>query len=528
MSKDASLPTDVATLQKLLRQERAVVASLSETIRAQERKLQQQEHRLAQLLRQLYGPRRERFNPDQLTLFDAVELAAIVQEAAEGLEDESSPSRRRRRGHGRRPLPADLARETILYELSEDQRRCPECGDVRGEIGRERSEQLEYIPPKYKVLVHERVKYACRRCQEHVAVAAKPPQPVEKGLPGPGLLAHTVLSKYGDHAPLYRQEDVHARHGVILRRSTLCDWIAAAADLAEPLYRRMCQLTLASRIIWTDDTPVKLLDPVLGRARTARFWAYLGDARHPYTVYDFTDSRARDGPRSFLKDFSGYLQADAYGGYDGIYASGRVVEVACWAHARRKWHEARTTDPARAHHALALIQRLFEIEDDCRDAQPDERRAARQEQALPVLTEFRAWLASDCADCLPKSPIGQAVTYALNQWGALVRYCEDGELTLDNNVSERAVKIPALGRKNWLFVATRTGGRRAAILFSLVAGCKANQVEPWAYLRDVFSKLPSLSSNSPQHLDSLLPDRWLRDHPQHRWTINTLRRQSRR
>jgi transposase len=534
MSKDAPLPTDIATLQRLLLQERAqhneVVASMSETIREQERKLQQQEHRLAQLLRQLYGPRRERFDPDQLTIFDAGELAAIVQEATEGVDakEESSPSRRRRRGHGRRPLPTGLERETILYELSEGQRRCPGCGEVRGEFGRERSEQLEYIPPKYKVLVHERVKYACRHCQEHVAVAAKPPQPVEKGLPGPGLLAHTVLSKYGDHAPLYRQEDVHARHGIILRRSTLCDWIAAAADLVEPLYRRMCQLVLESRIIWTDDTPVKLLDPVLGRARTARFWTYLGDRCHPYTVYDFTDSRARDGPRSFLKDFSGYLQADAYGGYDGIYASGRVVEVACWAHARRKWHEARTTDPARAHHALALIQRLFEIEDECRETQPDVRCTIRQGRALPLLAEFRAWLDSNCADCLPKSPIGQAAAYALNQWSALVRYCEDGELTLDNNASERAVKIPALGRKNWIFVATPTGGIRAAILFSLVASCKANQVEPWAYLRDVFSRVPSLNGTSPEELDLFLPDRWLSAHSQHRWTIDVLRRQSRR
>jgi hypothetical protein len=344
--------------------------------------------------------------------------------------------------------------------------------------------------------------------------------------PGPGLLAHTVLSKYGDHAPLYRQEDVHARYGIILRRSTLCDWIAAAADLAEPLYRRMCELVLDSRIIWTDDTPVKLLDPVLGRARTARFWTYLGDARHPYTVYDFTDSRARDGPRSFLKEFSGYLQADAYGGYDGIYASGRVVEVACWAHARRKWHEARTTDPPRAHHALALIQRLFEIEEDCRNVVPEVRRAARQERAVPLLAEFRAWLDSGCADCLPKSPIGQAATYALNQWNALVRYCEDGELTIDNNASERAVKIPALGRKNWLFVATRTGGRRAAILFGLVASCKTNQVEPWAYLRDLFSRLTSLPENSPENLDPLMPHCWLVANPQHRWTIDTLRRPS--
>jgi transposase len=525
MSKDASLPADVATLQKLLLRERDIVASMAETISEQQRKLLQQEHRMAQLLRQMYGPRGERFNPDQLTLFDAAELTAIVQET--GAVEASAPARRTK-GHGRRPIPADIPRETITYELDAQERQCPECGEDRAEIGREKSEQLEYVPPQYKVLVHERVKYACRQCQEQVAVAAKPPQPVAKGLPGPGLLAQTVLAKYGDHAPLYRQEDVHARHGIILRRSTLCDWIAAAADLAEPLYQRMRELVLESRIIWTDDTTVKLLDPLLGRARTARFWAYLGDQRRPYTVYDFTDSRSRDGPQSFLRGFSGYLQADAYGGYDGIYAHRQVVEVACWAHARRKWHDARTSDPVRSHQALTLIQRLYDVEEDCRPLEPERRCAVRHERSLPLLAEFRAWLDGSCADALPKSPIGQAAVYARNQWQALARYCEDGELSIDNNAGERAMKIPALGRKAWLFVASRAGGRRAAILFSLTASCKANQVEPWAYLRDLFSRLPALKSDSPDELDLLLPDRWLQAHPQHRWVIDELRRRSRR
>lgn len=546
MSKDASssLPDDLAALKALLVEERAkfqrdrrqhqtVVSTMAQTISVQQRKLDQQEQRIAQLLRQFYGPKRERFHPDQLTFFDADELAALSQEAAETpVADASAGSapadQRRQKGHGRRPIPAHFRRETMVHELSAEQRRCPACGDLRSEIGREQSEQLEYIPPQYKVLVHERVKYACQSCQEHVTIAAKPPQPVEKGLPGPGLLAHTVLAKYGDHAPLYRQEDVHARHGLLVRRSTLCDWIAAAADLAEPLYRRMCELVLLSRIIHTDDTTVKLLDGLLDHARTARFWAYLGDAQHPYTVYDFTDSRKRDGPADFLRNFRGYLQADAFSGYDGIYSGGAVVEVACWAHARRKWHEARTTDPVRGHHALALVQRLYQIEDDCRDVTPATRKDARQQQALPILAELRGWLDAESPKLLPKSPIGQAATYALNQWDALVRYCEDGELSIDNNASERAMKMPALGRKNWLFVASKNGGRRAAILFSLVASCKANQTEPWAWLRDIFTRLPALASTAPEHLDPLLPDRWLAANPQHCWEIDALRRQARR
>jgi transposase len=535
----SALPDDPQALLALLLAERrvrheererhgAVVATMAQTISEQQRKLDRQEQRIAQLLKQFYGPKRERFHPDQLTFFDADELAALAAEATPTGNAPSSAAKRQRKGHGRRPLPDHLRRETIVHELSSAERCCPTCGEQRSEIDRERSEQLEYIPPQYKVLVHERIKYACRACQEQVAIAAKPPQPIEKGLPGPGLLAHTVLAKYGDHSPLYREEDKHSRHGVLLRRSTLCDWIAAAADLADPLYQRMRQLVLLSRIIQTDDTTVKLLDALLDHARTARFWAYLGDVAHPYTVYDFTDSRKRDGPAEFLQGFQGYLQADAYGGYDGIYSSGAVVEVACWAHARRKWHDARTTDPVRGHHALALTQRLYQLEEEWRDLEPAARQAARQEHALPILTEFRAWLDAESPKLLPKSPIGQAATYALNQWAALVRYCENGALSIDNNASERAMKAPALGRKNWLFVASKNGGRRAAILFSLIASCKRNQVEPWAWLRDVFSRLPSLPANTPEHLDPLLPDRWIAEHPQHRWEIDALRKQARR
>lgn len=544
MSTDASLlPDDPTALKALLLRERherqserqhheQLVAGYEQTVHSQQRTIQKQQHQLAQLLRKLYGPRQERIDPDQLMLFDAKDLEQLAAELQQdgkleaGNDTSSSSSRRPRPGHGRRPLPAHLPREQVLYELSETERSCPCCGEVRPEIGRETSEQLEYIPAALKVIQHIRVKYACRQCEEHVAIAAKPPQPISKGLPGPGLLAHTVLSKYGDHLPLYRQEDILMRHGVVMRRSTLCDWIASAADLAEPLYGKMCDLIRASRIIHTDDTPVKLLDPLLGKARTARFWAYIGDARHPYTVYDFTDSRKRDGPAKFLEEFSGYLQADAYGGYDGLYRDPKrdILEVACWTHTRRYWWEARSTDSRRAHEALAYIARLYQIEELVCEAAAEGVRAARQAHALPILEEFHHWLDRQQPHVLPKSPIGQALRYTLNQWDALARYCEEGELAIDNNVSERTVKIPAIGRKNWLFVASRAGGRRAAILFSLVASCKANAVEPWAYLRDLFTRLPSLPSDQ---LDELLPDTWLTTHSQHRWHINDLRRQER-
>jgi transposase len=558
MSRDVpSQPQDADELRALLLAEREqrtalthavaqqqeLLARYEATVEKQQRTIAQQEHTITQLLRRISGSRQERIDPDQLMLFTPEDLRAMADEQAlpedqehevnsgDGEEEVDTSSRRRKQGHGRRPLPASLPREEVRHELSPEERRCPCCGEIRGEIGRETSEQLEFVPASYKVLVHVRVKYACRQCQEHVAIAAKPQQPIDKGLPGPGLMAHTVLAKYGDHMPLYRQEDEAARHGLVLRRSTLCDWIAAAADLVEPLYLRMCQLVLLSRVVHTDDTSVKLLDPSLRQARTARFWAYIGDAEHPYSVYDFTTSRERDGPAKFLAGYRGYLQADAYGGYNGIYleSGGAIQEVACWTHCRRYWWEARTSDSRRAHQALAYIARLYKIEKQIADASDGERRAVRQQQARPILEQFGQWLQREQQEVLPKSPIAAAFTYTRNQWQALQRYTEAGFLSIDNNISERTVKTPAIGRKNWLFVASETGGHRAARLFSLTASCKANCVEPFAYLRDLFTRLPLLGdSPQPEQLDQLLPDRWLAAHPDHRWWIDDLRQAERR
>lgn len=553
-----ALPADVEALRALclqlqasLAQQHAVIAQQNETVQQQEQKITQLEHRLANLLQRTFGSQSEKLNPDQLLLFDQEELAALSAELAaevaqrEAAANESSPSvaadseqlnsPSQRKGHGRRELPAHLPREQQRYELTPEDRTCPCCGEQRVEIGSESSEQLEYIPASYKVIEHVRVKYACRRCEEHVALAAKPPQPVEKGLPGPGLLAQTVLAKYGDHAPLYRQEDIAARQGLILRRSTLCDWIAAAADLVLPLYERMKELALQSHVLHTDDTTVKLLDPLFDQARTARFWAYIGDVTHPYTVYDFTDSRKRDGPEQFLSGYRGYLQADAYGGYDGLFlnSSGAVIEVACWSHARRYWFDAIKTDPVRAHQTLGFIARLYEVERSAANVSHAQRQALRQSYALPILTQFKTWLDEQAPRVLPKSPIGEAFTYTLNQWAALLRYTEDGALAIDNNIAEQTLKLCAIGRKNWLFVASLTGGRRAAILFSLIASAKANQVEPWAWLRDVFTQLPLLAAPAGALLagtsavDSLLPDRWLQANPTHRWQINDLRQKER-
>lgn len=544
-------------LQEAAAQHAATAEQFARQLDAKQRQVAALEHQLKMLLLRIRGSRQERISPDQLLLFSCEELreitAQLEQPAEQFVEDESASPRCGKKSPGRvGPLPAHLPREIVRHELSPAERACPGCGEPRREIGVETSEQLELVPARLKVIQHERVKYACRRCEEHVAIAAKPPQPIEKGLPAPGLCAHTVLSKFGDHQPLYRQEDIHSRLGKTIRRTTLCGWQAALAELALPLVLRMKQLVLQSKAIHTDDTSVKMLQPGRGITKTCKFWPYLGDWLHPYAVYDFTLTRERDGPQTFLTGFQGYLQADAYSGYDGLYAGEGVKEVACWIHARRHWHQAIDNDSLRANAALGFIARLSQIEKLLRKAHPEQNlqgardfdrvHAGRQAHAVPILEEFKAWLDRQDASerLLPKSPIRAAFTYTRNQWDALTRYVDEGYLSFDNNIAERLVKIPAIGRKNFLFVGSERGGRGAAALYSLVSSAKANGVEPFAWLRDLFTQLPSrrdgeafaqAAAGAPvtsDELDDLLPDRWLRANPHCVWTIDEIRRQERR
>jgi transposase len=344
-----------------------------------------------------------------------------------------------------------------------------------------------------------------------VLTAARPAMPIAKGLPGPGLLAHLIVSKYTDYLPLYRLQRIYERQGLFLHRSTLSDWLGACADLLRPLYDRMVLVALQSRALHTDDTTVKLQDPETHHLSTARLWAYLGDVAHPYNVFDFTRNRKRDGPQRFLANYQGYLHADAFTGYDCLYlpdpgkTAARIIEVACNAHARRKFYEARGTDALRSHQALAYYGQLYELERSAKDFSDAQRLQMRQELSLPILEKFHQWLEAQRPQVLPKSPMAVALGYALNQWAALQRYTEAGFLTIDNNVSEREMKRIAIGRKNWLTIGSPRGGATAAVLMSFTATCQRLGVEPWAYLQDVLTRLPSLPAGQ---LGELLPDRW--------------------
>jgi transposase len=567
------LPDDVATLKRMVLE---LLASLHE----RQRDYEAVRHRLDLLLRRLYGPRGERFDPNQPLLF--AETAAGQDTPTEAPAEPARPNqpKRRCRPHGRRRLPDNLPREPRHHELSEAERTCPACGQMRIDIGKDRSEQLDYRPASLFVVEHFVHKYVCPCCskpraqapgqqmhpgQESVAMPApqpdpqpalppaaltprsvgpgqpatdpaprseapapacqppnlgevviaapKPPMPIAKGLPGPGLLSHLIVSKYTDHMPLHRLQRAYERQGYFLHRSTLCDWLGACADLLRPLYDLMVRLALQSRVIHTDDTPVKLQELVTHLLSTARLWVYLGDAAHPYNVFDFTVNRKRDGPRQFLANYRGYLQADAFSGYDGLYlpdprtAAARIIEVACNAHARRKFYEARGGDALRSHQALAYYRQLYELEQAAKEFSDEQRLHMRQDLAVPILGQFHTWLEARRPEVLPKSPMGEAIGYALNNWAALVRYTEAGFLAIDNNASEREMKRIAIGRKNWLSIGSPRGGQTAAVLFSFTPTCQRLGVEPWAYLRDVLEQLPR---HPPRRLAELLPDEWKR------------------
>jgi len=527
------LPNDVALLKQLIVERESLIDRIREEAAAQleaERAERQAaideavkaavdaavQAAVAAILRRYYGPRSEKFDPRQLLLFgrqiDALPLdeASIAEEAGEPLITRRVKHRDQ---HGRQQLPEELERISIEHDLPAGQKACPACGSERCRIGAEVSEQLEYFPASFKVLKHIRHKYACTKCEQdgydpNFATAIKPPQPIERGLPGPSLLAYVSVSKLGDHLPLYRLESIFARQQVHVARSTMCAWMRAAGELVASLVELMTTRVKQSRVIHTDDTPVPIQSPGAKQCRKGRIWCYLGDAAHPYTVYDYTPSRGRDGPARWLAGYSGYLQADAYGGYDGIFAGGQVIEVACWAHARRKFYDAQDSDGRRAAEMLALVGQLYAVEREVKEADDVARLALRTERSVRVLAQIKEWLDAEGQVVLPRSPLGQAITYARNQWSALVTYTTQGFLNIDNNASERALKRVAIGRKNWLFAGHDAAALNHARLWTLIASAERHGIDPQRYLTSVLAKI---GQTPAAKLDQFLPNVWQRD-----------------
>jgi transposase len=426
------------------------------------------------------------------------------------------------RGPARAPLPTHLPRRTVEHDLSAAEKPCPCCGHERACIGVQTAEQLDYDPAAYFVLRTIKKVDACRRCDpaavpagERITTAGPPSVgPVPKGLCGPGLLAFVVAAKFADHLPLHRLAGMIGRSGVAMPTSTLGDWVAAAADLLSPLRDLMRRRILLSRVVHTDDTPVPFREPGKNRTGRGHLWAYLGDPAHPYAVFDFTPGYSRDGPTQFLAGYTGYVQADALKQYAGVYAAG-ATHVCCFAHARRKFVAAADAGDELAGEALGLIRRLYSIERSLPvfGSSPDAeavRHARRQADVVPVLAELRGWLDRHQAGVLPKTPLGQAISYARTNWDALARYTEAGFLTIDNNRSERCLRQVALGRNNWGVAGSAAGGRTAATLYSIIATCRQLGLDPFAYLRAALPALFELGDEpSDADLTPWLPDVWL-------------------
>jgi transposase len=489
------LPDDPALLKGLVRE-------LLATHHAQQRQIDQLTHRLDLLLKRVYGPRADRLDPGQLSLFDEPPIDSPPV-AAPGPEPDISTTTTRKNGHGRGKLPESLRRETEVIDVPAAVKQA--TGGAWQKIGEEISEKLDYRPSSLFVRRIVRPKYVVRFPDsdrpEELRIAELPPEVLPKAKAAPGLVADVIVSKLVDHLPLYRQEQRYARQGFPIARSTLCGWLAEAADVLTPLWQALKDQVLAADIVNTDDTPVPVQDPAREHCRTGRIWVYVSRRG---TVYDATADRSRDGPLALLQDFRGYLQCDAYAGYDELFrrSQGSILEVGCWAHARRKFVDAEKTSPREAHEAVARIKQLYAVEHQAKEFDGAARCALRQEKSVPLLAALQVWLDQLVLTALPKSPLGEAVTYARNQWTALNVYVTDGRLAIDNNVAERAVKPYAIGRRNWLFFGNDHSGRRLAILSSFTATCQQCGINPWTWLKDTLTRLPAIPADQ---LDTLLP-----------------------
>jgi transposase len=502
----------------------ASVDALQQIVREQQTTIEEQAERIAFLeewkrlvTSQRFGSKSEKIPAEQGRLFNEAEVEAAAR-VDDDIDTIAVPAHTRPRC-GRRPLPDFLPVNEILHDLSDDEKVCErDSRHTLVEIGRETSDQLQFIPATVEIVRHVRPKYACPTCKEGVKIAPMPKLPIPKSLATPSLLAHVATSKYVDALPLYRQEKIFQRLGIDVSRATLASWMVKMGDLVEPMMDRIREEIRGNSFVQCDETPFQVLKEPGKRAQSQSYLWVLrgGEPEHPLIYYEYDPSRSAEVPKRLLRDFQGFLQTDGYEGYTALGREPGIVHVGCWAHARRKFDEAlrgqgktkkkgakRPAKESRARQALSQIQTLYRIERDLKEATAEERYFARQERTKPLLEKLRSWLDASIDSVPPQSLTGKAMSYLDRQWPKLVRILDDGRIPLDTNLVENAIRPFVLGRKNWLFADTVAGARASANLYGLIETAKANRIEPGRYLAHLFSMLPTVTS--PEQLDALLP-----------------------
>ena len=485
---------------------KALIISQHELIVSRDSEIEQLKLLIAKLRRMQFGRKSEKLDRqiEQLELRlealqqnDAEKVAALPEPMANAVALARS---------ARRPLPSQLPREVRTYLPKQE--ACPDCGGELKHLGEDVSEMLEIEPVHFKVIRQVRPKLACACC-ERIVQAEAPSRPIARGIAGPGLLAHVLVSKYADHLPLYRQSEIYAREGVELDRSTLADWVCGTSQLLEPLVESLRRHVMAAEKLHADDTPVPVLAPGNGKTKTGRLWTYVrddrpaGDKTPPAVWFAYTPDRKGEHPKAHLSKFQGTLQADGYAGFEQIYETGRIQEAACWAHVRRKFYDLEQAHKSPvAKEALERIGALYAVESDINGRSPEERREIRNTRSRPLLESLKQWLEETLGKLSKKSDTTLAVCYTLGRWDALMRYCDDGRLEIDNNAAERALRAVALGRKNYLFAGSDRGGESAAAIYSLIGTAKLNGIDPESYLRDV---LALVAEHPINRIDQLLP-----------------------
>jgi transposase len=496
-------------LKALIFSQRAQLLSKDEQLQSRDHEIEHLKLLIAKLRRMQFGRKSEKLDRqiEQLELrLDELQAMQAENTAASHTPAVVEPDASVAVKPARRPLPEHLPREVRKYLPK--QAACPECGGELKFLGEDVSEILEYVPERFKVIRQVRPKLACAGC-ERIVQAEAPSRPIQRGVAGPGLLAHVLVSKYCDHLPLYRQSEIYAREGVELERSTLADWVGGTSQLLEPLVEVLRRHVMAGGKLHADDTPVPVLAPGNGKTKTGRLWTYVrddrpaGDATPAAVWFAYSPDRKGEHPQAHLGNFTGTLQADGYAGFDAVYEKGRIQEAACWAHVRRKFYDLHVAHKSQvAAEAMERIAALYAIEKGIRGHPADQRREVRNARARPLLDSLKQWLEETLGKLSRKSDTALAVRYALSRWDALLCYADDGCIEIDNNPAERALRTVALGRKNYLFAGSDAGGERAAAIYSLIGTAKLNGLDPEAYLRNVLSRIADHPIN---HIEELLP-----------------------